>query len=82
LTMGNALDHVNPVEEDETAKKKQHLYLHPIEFAVKIFRKHCSKTPPFCRSIYGLTDQLLALQLVMAQKSKMVGRISCFILVI
>ncbi|XP_031561210.1 PCNA-interacting partner-like isoform X2 [Actinia tenebrosa] len=49
---------------------EEHSLLHPLELCVEIYRKHCSKSPPFCNSIYGLTDQLISLQIVMAQKNK------------
>lgn len=73
LAMGDVLDsirstHDNPNEFLEQSKEQS--MLHPLEFCVQIYRKHCSKSPPFCNSIYGLTDQLISLQLVMAQKNK------------
>lgn len=74
LAMGKALEHLKIVLNDEELERQteRHSFLHSIEFLVNIFRRHCSKTPPFCRSIYGLTDQLLSLQLVMAQRNKQV----------
>ena len=43
----------------------------PLEFLIDLYREH-SSTRPFCDSIFGLKEQMVALQLVMAQLNKQV----------
>ena len=45
--------------------------MHITSLFARIFRKHCS-TKAFGNSVFGLEQQLLALQLVMAQRNKKV----------
>ena len=44
----------------------------PVEFLVKLYREHGTKKP-FCNSIFDLKEQLVTLQLVMAQLNKEVN---------
>lgn len=41
----------------------------PVEFLINLYREHGNKKP-FCDSIFDLKEQLVALQLVMAQLNK------------
>ena len=43
----------------------------PLEFLIDVYREHSTKKP-FCDSIFDLKEQLVALQLVMAQLNKQV----------
>lgn len=43
----------------------------PLGFLIDLYREHSSKRP-FCDSIFGLKEQMVALQLVMAQFNKQV----------
>lgn len=46
----------------------------PIEFLINLYRQHGTKKP-CCDSIYDLKEQLVALQLVMAQLNKEVQKL-------
>lgn len=45
----------------------------PVEFLINLYREHGTKKP-FCDSIFDLKEQLIALQLVMAQLNKEVRK--------
>ena len=46
----------------------------PVEFLINLYRQHGTKKP-FCDSIFDLKEQLVALQLVMAQLNKEVRKL-------
>lgn len=46
----------------------------PVEFLINLYREHGTKKP-FCDSIFDLKEQLIALQLVMAQLNKEVRKL-------
>lgn len=46
----------------------------PVEFLINLYREHGTKKP-FCDSIFDLKEQLIALQLVMAQLNKEVQKV-------
>lgn len=48
--------------------------LRPIEFLINLYRQHGTKKP-CCDSIFDLKEQLVALQLVMAQLNKEVRKL-------
>lgn len=44
------------------------------EFIINLYREHSTKKP-FCDSIFNLKEQLVALQLIMAQLNKEVQKV-------
>ena len=53
---------------------KQASWQSPTEFLINLYREHSTKRP-FCDSIFDLKEQMVALQLVMAQLNKEVQKV-------